>query len=317
MGVAEESRRSPHDGTAATVTVCMPVFNDWAAAETVIDEVRNDLAPTDPRFLVVDDGSSSPRPASIIAPDVEVLRLRRNVGHQRAIAIGLATLAARGACGPVVVMDADGEDRPADVAVLLAAAEQQSTPALVFAQRTKRSENLRFRLGYHGFRIVHRVLTGRRVDIGNFSVIPPELLRNVTAVSEIWVHYAAGVTHARIPVAKVPAPRGTRLAGRSSMNTVALVGHGLGALSIFGDEIVVRLLVAAAFVVLMALVLSGIGLATSSTFVGLVAITFLAFSVALLSQAVLGAVMLYRLKSSVPFVPLDRAAQWVESDDLG
>ena len=44
-----------------------------------------------------------------------VLRLRRNVGHQRAIALGLTYLQVEAGCEAVIVMDADGEDRPADV----------------------------------------------------------------------------------------------------------------------------------------------------------------------------------------------------------
>ena len=70
---------------------------------------------------------------------VDVLRLRRNVGHQRAIAIGLAFIHAHRPCRAVVVMDADGEDRPSDVPRLLARLDAAGDPAIVFAERTRRS----------------------------------------------------------------------------------------------------------------------------------------------------------------------------------
>jgi hypothetical protein len=41
----------------------------------------------------------------------------------------------------------------------------------------------------------------------------------------------------------IPIPRGRRIAGSSKMNFVALVSHGLSAISVFGDIVGVRLLI--------------------------------------------------------------------------
>jgi hypothetical protein len=49
----------------------------------------------------------------------------------------------------------------------------------------------------------------------------------------------------RLPYITVPTERGTRYAGRSSMNLVALVVHGLSAMSVYTDMIFVRVLIAA------------------------------------------------------------------------
>ena len=98
-------------------------------------------------------------------------------------------------------------------------------------------------LGTWAYRFVHLLLTGERVRVGNFSVIPRDLLRRLVAVSDLWNHYAAAVFHARIPYTTIPTTRGTRYAGASQMNFVALVTHGLSAMSVFGDRIGVRLLI--------------------------------------------------------------------------
>ncbi len=125
--------------------VLIPVYDDWAAVARVISE----LDATGRHFdvLLVDDGSVTPCPAALTgiagAGAIEVLRLRRNLGHQRAIAIGLAYLESRGDQSPVVIMDGDGEDQPADVLKLLDAAD--ATPGrIVFAERTRRSEGWLF-----------------------------------------------------------------------------------------------------------------------------------------------------------------------------
>lgn len=107
-----------------------------------------------------------------------------------------------------------------------------------------------FRFFYQLYRQLHRLLTGIPVQIGNFSVLPLPLARRLTVVSELWNHYAAAVVHARLPIEMVDAPRGHRLHGQSRMNFVALVSHGVSAMSVFGDRIGVR-----ALVVTMALML--------------------------------------------------------------
>ena len=67
-------------------------------------------------MLFVDDGSRHEEFAALPGPTphistVEVLRLRRNLGHQRAIAIGLSFIAAETDADYAVVMDGEGEER--------------------------------------------------------------------------------------------------------------------------------------------------------------------------------------------------------------
>ncbi|MDQ3419273.1 MAG: glycosyltransferase [Acidobacteriota bacterium] len=233
--------------------ILIPVYEDWAAVTRLIKELDATGRRCD--VLLIDDGSVSPRPAALAgilgAGAVEVLRLRRNLGHQRAIAIGLAYLEANGLEASVVIMDGDGEDRPADVPRLLDAAET-SGGSIVFAERTRRSEGWLFSVLYHTYRGAHWVLTGERVRVGNFSAIPASLLPRLVAVSDLWNHYAAAVFKSRLPFMTIPTDRGVRYAGQPKMNYVALVTHGLSAMAAFGDRIGVRLLTATVLVGLVA-----------------------------------------------------------------
>ena len=85
------------------ITVCIPVYNDAASGRLLLQELDRVAASLPHRFqvLFVDDGSTEeecralPGPSERIAA-VEVLRLRRTLGHQRAIAVGLSAIAARG-----------------------------------------------------------------------------------------------------------------------------------------------------------------------------------------------------------------------------
>jgi hypothetical protein len=208
--------------------------------------------------MIVDDGSTCPADATFCTAAyqslkrVDVLKLRRNLGHQRAIAIGLAYAEASVPCRALVVMDGDGEDDPGDVPRMVRKCREEGYEKIVFAERSKRSESLAFRVFYALYKVVHLLLTGIGVRVGNFSVIPRARLESLVVVSELWSHYAAAVYKSRQPVCLVPTQRARRLQGRSRMNFVDLVAHGLGAISVYGETVGVRLLVLACLLILVA-----------------------------------------------------------------
>lgn len=238
--------------------ILMPVFNDWRSATMLIERLETELAAADltADILLVDDGSPEHPPTNIEADyqaikRVGVLSLRRNLGHQRAIAVGLAFVADQLQCDQLIIMDSDGEDAPEDVPKLISALAATSSPAIVFAERRRRSESLLFQTCYFIYRNLHHILTGEKVRFGNFSIMPQELLARVVAVSEIWNHYVAGVIVARLPYHSIPTARAKRLIGTSHMNFQSLIVHGLRALSVFSESIGIRLLYLFSFISLV------------------------------------------------------------------
>jgi polyisoprenyl-phosphate glycosyltransferase len=244
------------------VVVLLPLYNDWESLELLLVDLDGQLARhgVQAQALVVDDCSpEQPGELFCLGPlkslaTVDVLPLRRNLGHQRAIAIGLAYVEQHIDNRCVVVMDSDGEDSPEDVPRLLARFEQEGGDKIVFAERTKRSETIIFKIFYLIYRWLHFLLTGVHVRVGNFSVIPPARLQSLVTVSELWNHYAAAVFKSRQPRCGMPTQRAKRLSGRSRMNFVGLVIHGLSALSVFGETIGARLLILNSVVFLVGLI---------------------------------------------------------------
>jgi hypothetical protein len=145
-------------------------------------------------------------------------------------------------------MDADGEDQPADIARLLERSEE-CPGCIVFARRARRSEGFIFRAFYLLYKLIFKLLTGRQISFGNFSLIPGSLLNRVAHLPEIWNHFAAGIIRANIPCTSIATKRGKRYGGTSSMNFIALVIHGLSAISVYIEILTVRLMLFA-FVVI-------------------------------------------------------------------
>ncbi len=144
-------------------------------------------------------------------------------------------------------MDADGEDTAAGALQLVRAFwENERGAKAIFAERSRRTESFEFRFLYRLYKLLHRILTGISVRVGNFSVLPPAYLSTLVVMSELWNHYAAAVFRSGLPFTTIPIPRGYRISGTSRMNLVSLAAHGMGAISVFGDVLGVRLLIGSA-----------------------------------------------------------------------
>lgn len=256
--------------------IMIPIYNDWEALSLLLPVLDKELTATgmSAEVLIVDDGSPASQLDSIVPipgfesiEAIDILSLRRNLGHQRAIAVGLSYIESNRRGRSVLVMDGDGEDDPADVPRLIRECIAKKMTRIVFAARIRRSESWLFRICYHVYRLVHYLLTGVSVRVGNFSAIPAASLRRLVAVSELWNHYAAAVYKARLPSDGIPTTRGRRLNGSPHMSLVALVVHGLSAMAVFGDRIGVRLLIVigAAMGVLSTVILTVFGVRVFTT----------------------------------------------------
>jgi len=256
--------------------VVTPVFEDREASARLFAELGR-LFGRDVYVIAVDDGSVRQPldPASLQSAGVAgaVIRLRRNVGHQRAIAIGLGYAAEHMAEGQqLVVMDSDGEDVPATIVPLLEALCSPEVDVAV-AQRKSRVESMRFKAFYLVYKRFFSVMTGRAISFGNFMALKFHAVRRLVAMQELGIHVAGAVLASRLRAVPCPLDRGPRYAGQSKMNFVGLALHGFKALMVFAEDVLVRVGIActliASLAVLAALatvVLKLVGFATPGWF---------------------------------------------------
>ncbi len=113
------------------VTILLPAYNEEGVIGATIEKIRA-LHP-DFEILVVDDGSTDNTMQEAMAAGANVWPHPYNIGNGAAIKSGLRC--ARGEW--VVMMDADGQHQPEDIARLL---EHRDTFDMVVGARTKQSE---------------------------------------------------------------------------------------------------------------------------------------------------------------------------------
>jgi polyisoprenyl-phosphate glycosyltransferase len=239
------------------LVILMPVYEDRLSASQLLKATASTLSVT-PYVIVVEDGSvREPFEASAIAQmglGGEVIYLARNLGHQRAIAIGLMYIAANLDADTVVVMDSDGEDRPESIRSLIDELQRGDLDAVV-ARRGKRSQSLKFRLLYPLYRFAFYLLTGRTIRFGNFVALSSRSVRRLASMQELWVHFASSLMVSRLRIGTVETDRGTRYAGKSQMNFVSLCLHGLRSMMVFAEDVLVRVGLVCICLVLLVLIL--------------------------------------------------------------
>jgi glycosyltransferase involved in cell wall biosynthesis len=140
---------------AADTSVVIPAFNEAASIAAVIGELR--AAAPWREVLVVDDGSSDDTSTRAAAAGGRVLRHPYNKGNGAAVKTGI-----RHATGSVVlILDADGQHRPADALRLVSLLE---TYELVVGARSGRTQaTLLRRLGNAALNAIASYLTRERI----------------------------------------------------------------------------------------------------------------------------------------------------------
>ncbi len=233
------------------ITVVTPVFNDWDSFSVLHKDLCRSLAGHSLSFVVVNDGSTI-LPTAPLPCDVVVINLTRNMGHQKAIAIGLSyTVTNIPDVDNVIVLDSDGEDAAGAAVDLIGKSIETGT--IIFASRGRRYEGLLFKAGYIVYRLIFRLFTGGGIRFGNYSCIPRSVLLAVTSMPEIWYNYPGAVAASRLPYGELKVDRAKRYFGKSKMDFMSLILHGFGAIAIQLDRIAVRAMIVAALGALLSI----------------------------------------------------------------
>ncbi len=210
---------SPH------LSIVIPMFNEEAVLPLLADRLRpladalvDDGVCAAYEIVAVDDGSTDATPVLLQRlrrtwPEVRVLRLRANAGHQAAISAGLAR--ARG--DYVVTLDADLQDPPEVIREMLTIARTEGVD-VVYGVRTDRTTDSAFkrwsaRTFYRAQRALSSVDTP--LDAGDYRLMSRATVDAVNALPEHHRVLRFVVPALGFPSATVGYRRAERAAGES------------------------------------------------------------------------------------------------------
>ena len=159
--------------------ILIPLYNDWKSVSKLLNEIDSQVSnwEAEVSVVLVNDASTEERSGldtnyQKIKP-VKILNMKENRVHQRCIAAGLKYICKNENFDRVIIMDADGEDRPEELNDFFKKA-QENPNMTITGNRFKRSEGLIFRALYEVHKVLTLVFTGKLIKFGNFTCLPKE-----------------------------------------------------------------------------------------------------------------------------------------------
>ncbi|MEV4612262.1 glycosyltransferase family 2 protein [Kitasatospora sp. NPDC049258] len=227
---------APPAGIALSVVV--PMFNEEEALPALVGRLRPVLDAIGERYEVVavDDGSSDKTPALLQDlragwPELRVVRLRRNSGHQAALTAGLH----RSVGGYVASIDADLQDPPEKIAEMLELARARELD-VVYGVRDDRSTDSGFKRRTAGaYYWLMRRLAGKQVpaQAGDFRLLSREAVEALKSLPDQQQVYRLLVPWLGFPSGEVRYQRDERVAGETKYPVSKMVRLALDSVTGF------------------------------------------------------------------------------------
>lgn len=225
--------------------ILIPLFNDWKSVSRLLNEIdlQTNNWNASVSILIVNDASTEERSGIEFnfkkIESVKILNMKKNRVHQRCIAAGLKYICKNDDFDRVIIMDADGEDRPEELNNFFEKA-QKNPDMTITGNRFKRSEGIIFKTLYEVHKILTFIFTGKLIKFGNFSCLPKAHVEQLIQKPCLWNSYSSSVVRTINNRTFIPSMRGLRYVLPSKMNFTSLIFHSLSIISVFRNAVIMR-----------------------------------------------------------------------------
>jgi glycosyltransferase involved in cell wall biosynthesis len=224
--------RADRDGSLPLVSVIIPCYNEAEGLREThrrVTEVLSSLEAYRHEVIYVDDGSGDRTPELLRElqagdPQVRVVYLSRNFGHQFAVSAGLAHASG----DAVAIMDADLQDPPQLIPEMLA--RWREGYEVVYGVRTDREGETRFKLwtARAFYRLIRRLSdTEIPPDTGDFRLMDRRVVDAIVAMPERDRFVRGMVSWVGFRQTGVPYRRAPRFAGSTKYPFVKMARFAL------------------------------------------------------------------------------------------
>jgi len=227
------------------IKILIPAYNDWRSAFKLLEDVNSEVSKLEGEFsiIIVNDTSSEDRPELlddlVSLKSIQVINMRENRGHARCNAAGLKYINEREDFDYIIPMDADGEDRPQELSLLIEKVKEYPN-TVITANRVKRSEGFMFKLCYLAHKYLTLVFTGQTIKYGNYTCLPKSAVNTMVNEAATWSSFSGSLAKIAKERRFIPSERGTRYFGPSKMSFINLLKHSLSIIAVFKTTLLIR-----------------------------------------------------------------------------
>ena len=225
--------------------ILIPLYNDWKSVSKLLNEIDIQTKNWDAEVSVIIVNDASTEEKSDLYSNykkiksVKILNMKENRVHQRCIAAGLKYISKNEDFDHVIIMDADGEDRPEELNDFYKKSLENPNMTIT-GDRFKRSEGVIFRFLYEAHKVLTLIFTGKFIKFGNFSCLPKNHVEQLIQKPYLWNSYSSSVVRTINDRTSISSIRGHRYVQPSKMNFFSLLFHSLSIISVFREAVIIR-----------------------------------------------------------------------------
>ena len=249
------------------IVIITPVYNDWESFTKLIKEIHKAISNFKDitfKLIVVNDGSKEKAPSLSLPTSLEtidILNMKINQGHAICLANGIKYALNEYQFDRLILMDADGEDRPEEILDLIKKSKELKNISVV-AKRVKRSEGPMFKFFYFLHKILTFIFTGKLMNFGNYSIITKQDSEIIIKEPSIVSNFSGTLKNKITKLGNINCIRGKRYFGPSKMPLFKLILHSFSIIAVFKMNVFIR---SALFLVLLTYLQPYIGLVSPLT----------------------------------------------------
>ena len=227
------------------IKILIPIYNDWKSVLKLIENIDLILENSnhDISIFIINDASTESFQSSKIIyknlSSIQILNMKKNMGHARCIATGLKYIFENSEFDFVIPMDGDGEDRPEEIKNFIDMTKNNLNTTIV-GNRVKRSEGLFFKTSYLIHKIITFIFTGKIIKFGNFTCLSKKTVSRLINDKSSWSSFSGSLTKLEKNLISSPSERGLRYFGPSKMNFLNLLIHSFSIIAVFKTTVILR-----------------------------------------------------------------------------
>ena len=225
--------------------ILIPIYNDWKSVFKLLEEINVQLDGWEAHIsvIIINDASTEERPInnSLLKnlKSIHIINMKENRGHARCNAAGLKYINENEDFDYIVIMDGDGEDRPAELGTLLCKS-YENPEKVITANRVKRSEGFFFKFCYLVHKCLTFILAGQSIKFGNYSCLPKFAVNVMIKDAATWSSFSGSLAKTMKKRTSIQSTRGKRYFGPSKMNFINLLKHSLSIIAVFKTTLLIR-----------------------------------------------------------------------------
>ena len=221
--------------------ILIPIYNDWNSLNILLKKIIDlKIFIKKTKVIIVNDFSKEKIYIKKFLLrkklNIKVINLKKNIGSQRCIAVGLSYIKKNYLNSNIIIMDGDGEDNPLLIKKLLNFSIKKENKIIV-VNRTIRTENILIKILYEINFINFFLLTHKFIRFGNFSLLKSTALSKIKNSKDLWLAYPSTIIKNFTNIKMIFAKKEMRYAGQSKMSYFNLFTHVIRILSVLRKKI--------------------------------------------------------------------------------